>query len=353
MMPRRWPRPHGVERVQRAHAEAELVVDPGAAQGVGRAVLDGHLGQPVERRDRRRSAGRGRRGRGRAARRRRGSGAGRRCGGPCRRRAARWWRTSGRQTRPAGPLAATSARTGVGPATSTRSPTAARQAGDEHVQAEQLGDAAELERAHGLEGALAEDGGQGAHREHLPEPRSIAVSMRRSSTCAVGLDHGVGRGERRVGDDDDAVVGEVGGGGVAGRRRGCRRTRDVACGRAARRARGVRRRRRGPRRAASSRPTSSRVSSKASSDACSSTRADSSVRVSSSRAAACSSAVDGGAVLGLAAGLGGGAALRGLLGGQAGGLVGLAAALGPAHGVALRAGGGAGALGERGRGSAR
>ena len=59
---------------------------------------------------------------------------------------------------------------------------------------------------------------------------------------------------------------------------------------------------------------------------------------------------DRGAVLGLAAGLGGGDPLLVLLGGQACGLVGLAAALGPADGVPLGVGGRTGALGERGQG---
>ena len=46
-MPRRWPRPHGHERVERAHAEREPLVDPAAAQRVGRRRgVERQLGRP-------------------------------------------------------------------------------------------------------------------------------------------------------------------------------------------------------------------------------------------------------------------------------------------------------------------
>ena len=74
-MPRRWPRPHGQERVDRADAERHAARSiAGAQQRSGaassrarRAASGGRAGR------RRRSGGRGRRARGRAARRRRGT----------------------------------------------------------------------------------------------------------------------------------------------------------------------------------------------------------------------------------------------------------------------------------------
>ena len=207
------------------------------------------------------------------------------------------------------------------------------QAGHEQVQAEQLGDAAQLERAHGLEGALAENGGQGAHAR-TSRRRSIAVSTRRSSTWPSASTIGVGRGERRVGDDHDAVVGEAGRGG-AWATVGCRRTRGVAAagqdGEHA--AYGV-----GAGVLGEGQLAADQLAGELEGQL-GRLRVDPGGQLGQGLVEAGSRLLergDGGAVLGLAAGLGGGAPLRGLLGGQAGGLVGLAAALGPAHGVPLR-----------------
>ena len=83
-MPMRWPRPHGHEGVEGAHAEADLRGRSRARlSGGGRGVLDRDLRQVGRATGRRRSGGRGRRARGRAARRRRGSAAGRRCERTC------------------------------------------------------------------------------------------------------------------------------------------------------------------------------------------------------------------------------------------------------------------------------
>ena len=68
-MPMRWPRPHGIERVERAHAERQLRRRSCAGSaGAAPAWSTDDVRDVVQRRARRRSGGRGRRARGRAAR---------------------------------------------------------------------------------------------------------------------------------------------------------------------------------------------------------------------------------------------------------------------------------------------
>ena len=75
---------------------------------------------------------------------------------------------SGRQMRPAGPLAATSARTGRGALDLDQVADGGGEAGDQQVQAEQLGHATELVGAHGGAGAVAQVGGEEGHPQTPP-----------------------------------------------------------------------------------------------------------------------------------------------------------------------------------------
>ena len=351
MMPRRWPRPQGISassartprpswwsirgRLRASGARCSTVTSSQSVEG-GTAV-----DRPAETVEDATAA----------ARRRPGSAAVRRCGGPCRRRAARWCADSGRQTRPAGPLAATSARTGCAAGHLDQVADGGGQAGDQHVQAEQLGNAAELERARRPRGRARGERGSGCSREDLPERGRARSSTRRSRTASS--DSTIASDGASVGSAMTTTPCSVSSAvAAAPAMSGCRRTRtSIRPGSTASTRRTVSAP--GSSARASSRPTSSRVSSQASSDAWASTRADSSVRVSSRRAAASSSAVRAARCSASRRASARGVALRGLVGGETGGLVGLAPSLGPAHGVALRPGCGAGALGERRPGSAR